>query len=330
MTSAAQIAHVELLTPRLDESVAFFTELLGMQVSDRDADRCYLRCYEDRYHHSLKLTAADEPALGHIGVRVASEDEVRRIAAPLERRGEGSWTDGDLGHGPAFLATAPTGHRFEVFHEVEPCTVPDGERSRVLNRPQRRPAHGVPVRRIDHVNVMAGDVAGFKDWVQETLPFRLREQAVRPDGTQLGAWLSSSSLMHDLAAVVDASDRPGRLHHVGFWYGAPQHLWDIADLLIDRDVVVEHGPGKHGVTQSMYLYVFEPGGNRIELFGDVGQLVFDPDWEPVTWVDDGSSTTRSTWIGNPPPASFHTYGTPPVEDDQPATAATAHAGSWVH
>jgi len=31
-------------------------------------------------------------------------------------------------------------------------------KTRLLNRPQRRPLRGVPVRRIDHVNLLASDV----------------------------------------------------------------------------------------------------------------------------------------------------------------------------
>ena len=31
------------------------------------------------------------------------------------------------------------------------------------------------------------------------------------------------------------------------------------------------------------MYVIEPGGNRIELFGDSGYLIFDPDWKTIEW-----------------------------------------------
>lgn len=308
MRGAAQIAHVELATPTLDQSLAFFCEVLGMQISQERDGCAFLRAYEERYHHSLKLTAAEDPGLLHIGVRLSHDELLEATVAGLD----GEWIDGDCGHGAAYRVVAPTGHVFELFHDVDHFEASPEQRSIVLNRAQRRPEHGVPVRRLDHVNVFAGEIRPLREWLEQHLPFELREQAVAADGTELGAWLSSSSLMHDIAAVKDPSGHPGRLHHVGFWYGAPQHLWDAADLLLERGMSVEHGPGKHGVTQSMYLYVFEPGGNRIELFGDVGQLVFDPTWVPVTWIDDGTSTTRSTWIGGQPPATFHTYGTPAV------------------
>ena len=54
----AHLAHVELLTPRLDASVRFFTEIMGMSVSAEQGDSAYLRAYDDYEHHTLKLTAS--------------------------------------------------------------------------------------------------------------------------------------------------------------------------------------------------------------------------------------------------------------------------------
>ena len=38
----AHLAHVELLTPKLEESTLFFTDILGMSVSDIKGDSIYL------------------------------------------------------------------------------------------------------------------------------------------------------------------------------------------------------------------------------------------------------------------------------------------------
>ena len=58
--------------------------------------------------------------------------------------------------------------------------------------------------------------------------------------------------------------------------------------------------------------VFEPGGNRVELFGDSGYLIFDPAWKPVTWSEENLQQ-GSVFYGGVLPAEFMTYGTPPVE-----------------
>lgn len=62
-----------------------------------------------------------------------------------------------------------------------------------------------------------------------------------------------------------------------------QHLMDVSELLVEHGVKIEAGPGKHGVSQAYLLYVIEPGGNRVELFGYTGYQIFDPDWKTVEW-----------------------------------------------
>ena len=43
----AHLAHVELLTPKLDESVNFFVEVMGMTVSVQRGYSGYLRGWDD-------------------------------------------------------------------------------------------------------------------------------------------------------------------------------------------------------------------------------------------------------------------------------------------
>jgi catechol 2,3-dioxygenase len=56
-----------------------------------------------------------------------------------------------------------------------------------------------------------------------------------------------------------------------------------------------------------FLYVYEPGGNRIEIFSG-GIKIFAPDWETVTW--DTEAGGRSTAWGLAVPPSFYSHATP--------------------
>jgi len=114
--------------------------------------------------------------------------------------------------------------------------------------------------------------------------------------------------------MKDATGSKGRFHHIAFWYGYPQHLLDLADVLVEYDVQIEAGPGKHGTTQAYFMYVFEPGGTRVELFGDTGYLIFDPTWKTVVWdVTNVNDLEKSTiWFGGQLPETFYSYGTPLV------------------
>jgi catechol 2,3-dioxygenase len=181
------------------------------------------------------------------------------------------------------------------------------------NRPQKRPLRGVPVRRLDHVNLMADDVTPTRQFMQEQLGFRLREHVLfEGDTVELGAWLSVSPLVHEIAIEHDPTGARGRLHHICYWYGIPQHLADAAEMMRENGIKIDAGPGKHGISQALFLYVFEPGGNRVELFGDSGYLIFDPAWQPVIWREENVEL-GGVFYGGGLPAEFSTYGTPPVE-----------------
>ena len=57
-----------------------------------------------------------------------------------------------------------------------------------------------------------------------------------------------------------------------------------ADLFLDGDVPIEAAPAKHAVAQGMFLYVYEPGGNRVEVTTGT-HFIYDPDYEPIVWTD---------------------------------------------
>ncbi|MCW3041220.1 MAG: hypothetical protein JWM31_3125 [Solirubrobacterales bacterium] len=326
----AQLAHVEILSPDPAATEEFFVDYLGMEVTAREGQTAHLRAYEESYHSSLLITEAPEPGVGHVAWRAQSPAALERRVAAIESTGLGrGWIDGATGHGAAYQFNTPDDHLMEIFWDVERWTPAPEERTPLKNRPQRRPRHGVPVRRLDHVNLMAADPVECREFMQEQLGFRVRERIVSdgsPDAVELGNWMSVSPSVHELAIMRDPAELRGRFHHVCYWYGVPQHCNDAAEVLREAGYEIEAGPGKHGVSQATFLYVWEPGGNRVELFGDVGYLIHEPDWEPVTWEAD----TEMTWLTSvygPIPMSFFEIGTPPVGPAAAAPAADTRAAA---
>lgn len=61
----AHLGHLELLTPKPEESLRFFVNIWGMQECGRQGNSVYLRGWDDYERHTLKLTAAKQPGMGH-------------------------------------------------------------------------------------------------------------------------------------------------------------------------------------------------------------------------------------------------------------------------
>lgn len=317
----AHLAHMEIYSPKLEESVTFFKEMLGMIEVQRKGNSVYMRAYEDHYHNSLIITEHHEAGLGHLGLRTKSAEALERRAKAIEEMGYGiGWVDGDIGHGPAYQFQSPDGHKMEIFWEVDYFDCPEEERTELLNRAQKRPNRGVPVRRIDHINLLAGDPDKNVEFLQEALGFQTRERIVNEDDTHVAAWLSVTNLVHDIAVMGDALGEKGRLHHICYWYGQPQNLVDVSELLVEAGHHIEVAPIKHGISQAYCMYVYEPGGNRVELFGDSGYLIFDPDWKTVEWKGEDAARAILWHGGSNLPDNFFAYGTP---DRQPVEAEAA-------
>ena len=60
----SRLHHVELFSAKPEESVTFFTDVLGLQESARDGNSVYLRAWGEFFHHSLKITAGPGPGSG--------------------------------------------------------------------------------------------------------------------------------------------------------------------------------------------------------------------------------------------------------------------------
>ncbi|MEA2758650.1 MAG: catechol 2,3-dioxygenase, partial [Methylobacteriaceae bacterium] len=139
----AHLGHVELLTPKPEESLNFFINVLGMTESGRKGDSVYLRAWDDYERYSLKLTGTNTSGLGHAAFRARSPRALeRRVAALKGSRYEIGWVEGELGHGPAYRCNDPDGHVIELYYETERYLAPPELKPALKNQAQRFPARG--------------------------------------------------------------------------------------------------------------------------------------------------------------------------------------------
>ena len=304
----AHIGHAELLTPFPEESLRFFVDLFGMQIEARDGQSVFLRGWGEYQPYGLKLTESRLPGLGHIGIRAWSPEALDRRVAAIEATGlGGGWIDGDHGHGAAYRFRDPDGHVMELFHEQDRYVPPDALRPRLKNVPQRHVDRGAAVKRFDHVNLLSADVAADRRFAVQQLGFRLYEQVVLDDGAEMGAWMSLTIAAHELIYTADHAGGHGRLHHLAWFVDTREEILRAADLFVDADVPIEAAPSKHAVAQGMFLYVYEPGGNRVEVTTGT-HFIYDPAYEPIVWSE--AERARGQAWGVRTIDTFHTYGTP--------------------
>ena len=290
-------AHVEFLVKDLDKARQFYVDTLGMVVTEADDRQIYLRGIEDRVHHSLLLTKAPQPGLGHISFRVRKDSDLEKIAALFEEvKLPYAWVEPkseEGGQGRALRAQDPMGFPVEFFSKMD----------EVEWLWQRFDRHlGAKILRIDHVNLFVPDVQLASNWYMDRLGFACTEytETEGPAPKLWGTWLKRKPTVHDVALMTGAGPR---LHHAGFFVADKQCILDAADKLAASGYLsaIERGPGRHGISNAFFLYLRDPDGHRVELYtGDY--LSADPDWKPIKWKL--SNPQRQTFWGAPAPDSW--------------------------
>ena len=309
----AHLGHVEILTPKPEESLRFFTQVMGMTESGRQGDSVYLRGWDDYERYSLQLTAAKTSGLGHAAFRCRSPQALERRVAALRAEGAEVWAhEGELGHGTGWRFRDPDGHVLELYYDTEWYEAPPDRRPALKNQRERYPARGVNVRRLDHFNCLAVDVRACREFFERTLGFRCTERIELDSGVEVGMWLTATNKSYDMAYAREGNGVKGRLHHITFALDSREAILQAADTFLEAGVAIENGPHKHAIQQTFFLYVYEPGGNRVELAHAGARLILAPDWKTLTWTEAERGKGQA-W-GLQLSESFRTYATPPLPE----------------
>ena len=307
----AHVSAVELRTAVPAETVDFFVRLMGMSEVARDGDRSYLHAWDDYERFTVCVTGAVTSGIGRTWLRAASPEALDRRVAAIQASGHGiGWADAEQGIGPAYLFTGPDGHDMGIYWETEWYEAAEGQRPALKNQAAPFPGRGASVRRLDHVNYLAADIPAVTRFLPDVLGAQLTEQIVMDDGTPSAVWYHVADKSYDLVYTSDWTGSAGRLHHVAFATDQREDILRAADVMLEAGIHIETGPHKHAIQQTFFLYVYEPGGNRVELCNPCARLIFAPDWVPISWTQHERATGQAWGLATI--GSFHTHGTPPV------------------
>lgn len=297
----SQLAHVEILSPSPAETVRFCTDVLGLEHSGTAGSSTYLRGWGDFFHHTLQVTESDAPGLGHVGWRSEGPDQLETAVARIEAAGAGEgWFEDSVGHGRAYRYRSPGGHLHELFWEVERYQPPPELVSPFPNRPQRYVPRGAALRCIDHVTVATANPETDARWLRDTLGHRYMEYTVIPERPDFVVFAMTTvcERSHDFGLVWDPSGVPARINHLAYFVDSREELLRVADVLLNQDVAIEFGPGKHGMGEQDYVYFREPGGMRIEINAG-GYRNYEPDWQTVRYEPHQGSNVFYKNLGLP-------------------------------
>jgi catechol 2,3-dioxygenase len=275
-----RLSHVDITVPDLDLAAAYYTGVIGMDMTDQVDDRLFFKCWDEEDHHSLAVRFDPRVGIDRFAFKVEREDDLDDLERKVESygfavsrvsRGE------EVGQGESIRFATPSGHEMELVYEVDRL----GSKVGKLNPEYRIDNPGIAPPRMDHMLINAEEVGEATKFFMDVLGFRLTEQLIDAEGHQIGTWLERSHRPHDIAIV---SGPNGALHHFAYWLDDWDHVRQAADILAYNAIAVDVGPTRHGITRGNTIYFFDPMGTRNEVF--TGGYRPDPDFPTITWTED--------------------------------------------
>src|SRR3954465_12187161 len=96
----AHLAHVEVLSPKPEEALPFYTDVLGLVESGRSGQSIYLRAWGEWGHHTLQLPGGRRRGVGPVGWRPWSPGDLGAAGGRFAPAGAGGgWFEDSTGHG---------------------------------------------------------------------------------------------------------------------------------------------------------------------------------------------------------------------------------------
>ena len=104
----------------IDEAVEFYSNVVGLVQTGRDATRAYFKGWDERDHHSLILRDAGEAGMDFYGFKVADDATLATLEADLKNYGVTTERipAGDLLEtGERVRFQIPSGHLIELYSQ---------------------------------------------------------------------------------------------------------------------------------------------------------------------------------------------------------------------
>lgn len=278
VVNVKQVSHVALKTPDIEQQASFYTNMVGLGETQRDAaGRVYLRCNAN--HHALVLVPSSETGIDHFALDVGDPVALEFAATALTRMGIAYETEktGKVGQGPSLRLRDPDNYTVELIGGIEQVSPTYGPRA-------------VQPRKLSHITLLVNDCQRSAQFYSEILGFRVSDWV-----DDIFLWMRCNPDHHGLAfAKADAI----QMHHFAFEVIDFSYLARQAEHLLQNGYTLLYGPGRHGPGQNQFEYFRDPERNLVEFMCDIQQIWDDTTYVPRVW--NSQEPWVNLWGPNPP------------------------------
>jgi catechol-2,3-dioxygenase len=291
MIRVKKIAHADYEMPDLEKQVEYYTEILGLTLTERSKDAAFLASTVD--HHSVVLRQGAQAQCVGLGFQIGPDDDlgeferqVQGLGVKTERKKDAEPTIADM-----VTFADPKGTVMEVFKR--------GEFSG-----QRFPTKGIVPHKLGHVAFHVTDVKHVTKFYCDVLGFRESDWMA-----DFFSFLRCGPDHHTINLMETGTNRH---FHTAFELRDWGHMQTACDYLSVNGYKLLWGPGRHGIGHNLFAYHRAPNGLITELFAELDRMNEDLGYfEPRPWHRDRPQRPK-VWAKDP--SASNLWGILPTDE----------------
>ena len=116
-----RLSHVDITVTDLELAAAYYTQVMGLEITERTDDRIFFKCWDERDHHCLAVRHDTRVGLDRFAFKVEQASDLDHFAArveaagyPVERIADGE----EVGQGESIRFVLPSGQEMELVADV--------------------------------------------------------------------------------------------------------------------------------------------------------------------------------------------------------------------
>ena len=241
--------YVALNVSNLEQSLHFYRDLVGLTLEHADAGVAYLRCSDD--HHNVVLYQSDSVGIKRMAFELESPADLAAAESHLKSIGCAltSVPDNELAalhQGRSIRFKVPgSSLTFEYYARMERAAEPF------------QPTLA-KIQRLGHVVIGAKNRDALLKTLTEQLNFRVSDYF-----GDLVVFLRCfpNPYHHSFGLSRTEEDR---FHHINFMVSDIDDIGRANNRMRQNGVEIVYGPGRHDISNSVFLYFLDPDGMTVE------------------------------------------------------------------
>lgn len=279
-----KLGYIALNVTDVERSAKFYSEIVCLdQVGDVQTDMASLSCSSD--YHNLVLYKGDKPGLKRIAFEMEDTENLEKAFELLTKVGrkpvEVSKEERSvLKVDKAFRFRDLNGIQFEFYN-------------RMLQRPKPYTPDPVKILKLDHIVLRVPNLEESYKFFTEVLNLKVSDTRHKPTGEMYFAFMRCFPNPYHHSFGVSQGDL--KMFHIAFKVTDINDMGISRNRLLNYNVPVIFGPGRHLASGSIFMYFLDPDDLTLEY--TLGMEEFPEHSPRPPRMLDQSLRTTDMWEG---------------------------------